>query len=264
MNLALVVRLALAPGLVGVATLAARRWGVAAGGWAASTPVVAGPVLLVIASDHGQAFGAQAAGSATLGLISLALFTTTYARTAGARLAWYICLPLGWAVFVATALLLSVIAVPPLVALVAAIIFFRLCRLALGPTGRTDAASRRLPGDIPLRMLAALAMVVTLSLVAGLLGARLSGLLAPFPIIGSVMAAFTHVTRGRGALEQYTDALLNGLPSFALFTAMVALTLRPLGVLDSFVAASALAAASHLLLIQRARPRPGVRPKIEA
>ena len=248
-NLAFALRLALAPGLVGLATVAARRWGVAAGGWAAATPVVAGPVLLVYVSDHGPVFGSQAAGAATLGLISLAVFTSVYARTALLGASWPVCLAAGWAAFAVITAALSLVSVPTVLALAAAMVGFGVCRLALGGGATLPGQGRRLPADIPVRMLAALALVITLSLVAGFLGSRISGLIAPFPIIGSVMAVFTHVTCGPGALQPYTDALLKGLPSFALFTATVALTLQPLGTLVAFTLATLVAVVSHAVLI---------------
>ena len=249
MNLALLLRLALAPALVAVATLAARRWGAAAGGWAAATPVVAGPVLLVFVIDHGRAFGSEAASSATLGLISLALFTVAYAQAGARGVPWLLCLPIGWSAFITATVAMSVVAVPTPVALVAAIAAFRALRAATGSGPGLESQGRRLPGDIGLRMLAALGMVVVLGLVAAMLGPRVSGLLAPFPIIGSVMAAFTHITHGREALRGYTVALLKGLPSFALFTATVALALVPLGTIAAFGLASLVAGASHAVLI---------------
>ncbi|MGI8609822.1 MAG: hypothetical protein ACR2MY_11435 [Candidatus Dormibacteria bacterium] len=260
MNIALLVRLVLAPALVAAATLAARRWGAAAAGWAAATPVVAGPVLLVFVIDHGPGFGAQAAGAATLGLVSLAVFTMVYARMALLGAPWPLCLPIGWASFVCTTALLSMVAVPPVVALVAAIAAFVLLRRLTGSPRPLQPEGRRPRGDIPLRMFAALVMVLALGLVAGRLGPRVSGLLAPFPIIGSVMAVFTHITRGREALQGYSLALVKGLPSFALFTATVALTVEGAGTPTAFLLASLLAAASHGILIfidtRATRPQP--------
>jgi hypothetical protein len=232
-----------------VATLAARRWGAAAAGWAAATPVVAGPVLLVFVLDHGRAFGSEAATSATLGLISLALFTVVYARAAAGGVPWLLCLPVGWATFIVATVAMSVVALPTPVALIAAVAAFRALRAVTGVGPVVESQERRLPGDLGLRMVAALTMVVVLGLVAAMLGARESGLLAPFPIIGSVMAAFTHITHGRDAMRGYTVALLKGLPSFALFTATVAVALVPLGTVAAFVLASLLSATSHAVLI---------------
>jgi len=246
---ALVLRLALAPTLVAIATLAARRWGPAAGGWVASLPVVAGPVLLVFIADHGPAFGAQAGASATLGLVSLAVFTTVYARVARSGRTWGVCLLTGWLSFLLTTAVLALVAVPAIYALAAALVAFQLCRVALGRVPAPAGTGRRLPADIPLRMLAALVMVIGLSVVSGPLGSRVSGLVAPFPIIGSVMAAFTHASRGREALQGYSATLLRGLPSLALFTAWVAFALQPLGLVPSFALGSLVAALSHAVLI---------------
>jgi hypothetical protein len=249
----MVLRLALAPVLVAAATLAARRWGAPAGGWVASLPVVAGPILLVLAADHGPAFGAQAATAATLGLVSLAAFTTVYALAAVRGAPWPICLVLGWGAFLATTGVLSLVPLPAAPAFLLALVVFRLCRLPLDERSPPALVARRLPADIPMRMGAALLMVVGLGAVSGILGPRLSGLLTPFPIIGSVMAAFTHITLGARAVPGYSSALLRGLPSFALFTALVGLSLVPLGPVSSFLSAAGLAVVSHGLLIAWSR-----------
>ncbi|MFN2463557.1 MAG: hypothetical protein ABR573_06610 [Candidatus Dormibacteria bacterium] len=249
MTAALLTRVILAPALVAIATLAARRWGPAAAGWAAATPVVAGPVLLVFVLDHGVAFGAQSAAAATLGLVSLAVFTVAYARLAMRGLGWYLCLPLGWAAFLAVTAILSLVSLPGPWAFLLAVAAFALLRSATGEPRTATAMGRSLPADIPLRMVAALLMVLTLGLIAGMLGPRLSGLLAPFPVIGSVMAAFTQITRGRDALQGYSLALLKGLPSFAMFTATVAITLQPWGTPAAFMLAALASAGSHAVLI---------------
>jgi hypothetical protein len=48
---------------------------------------------------------------------------------------------------------------------------------------------------------------LVLTAVSGSLGAHLSGLLAPFPIITSVLAVFTHAHSGSGQVLTYPEAL---------------------------------------------------------
>ena len=48
----LILKLSLAPGLVGAATLAGRRWGGTVSGWLVGFPVVAGPIKARLIRDH--------------------------------------------------------------------------------------------------------------------------------------------------------------------------------------------------------------------
>jgi hypothetical protein len=55
----LAAKILLAPTFVIAASLAARRYGARIGGLVGGLPVVAGPILLVFALDHGAAFAAS-------------------------------------------------------------------------------------------------------------------------------------------------------------------------------------------------------------
>jgi hypothetical protein len=249
--LALALKLVLAPALIGVATIAARRWGPAAAGWAASLPVVGGPLLLVIALEHSPEFTARAAAAATAGLVSLAVFGVTYVRFARADVPWWGSLPAGWVAFGVSTAAVWAVDVPVGIGVAAVIACSASLRRLLGPAHPTVPTRRRLPLDLPLRMTAGAAMVVALSAVSPALGPRLTGLLAPFPVIASVLAAFTHSVDGIGAVGRYADALVRGLPSFAAFTAAVAWLVRPEGTAIAFAVASLAALGSHVILITR-------------
>jgi hypothetical protein len=47
------LELIIAPGLVGVSTLASRRWGAQVGGLVSAFPAIVGPVLFIAAREHG-------------------------------------------------------------------------------------------------------------------------------------------------------------------------------------------------------------------
>ena len=123
----LLLKLLLVPGLVGAVTLAVRRWGPTVGGWLASLPVVAGPVLVFYAIEQGDAFAAEAAHSTLTGLIATAAFAVAYARCS-TRLPWYVSVVIGWTAFVAAVFALYGLQpalVPSLVSLVAATVLGR-------------------------------------------------------------------------------------------------------------------------------------------
>lgn len=246
----LALKLVLAPGLIALATLAARRWGPAAAGWAASLPVVGGPVLLVVAISHGPHFAATSATAATLGLVSLAVFGAAYAQLSS-RLPWWAALPCAWTAFAASTGGLWPVRLPPGIALLVALAGFALVRRLLGPEPASVPTRRRLPLDLPLRMTAGAVMVLALSAASAALGAHLTGLLTPFPVIASVLAAFTHAVDGSAAVRRYADALIRGLPSFALFTTSISVLAVPAGLAAAFVVGTVAAAVSHAVLISR-------------
>ncbi|WP_433044465.1 hypothetical protein [Dactylosporangium sp. CS-033363] len=111
----LLLKLSLAPLLVVASSLAGRRWGAQVSGVLVALPIVAGPILLITCLDHGPSFGARAAGSALLGLISLALFVAVFGRAAR-RLRWPSALGLAWAACLAADVVLARLTVPPLLA----------------------------------------------------------------------------------------------------------------------------------------------------
>lgn len=255
--LVIAVKLLLAPAFVVGATLTARRFGVLIGGIVGGLPVIAGPILLAFALDQGEAFAAGAAVGTLLGLISLTAFALVYARLAP-HATWPLCLLAGWTVFLAATAALSALDVAPLVALAAAFATFAVA-LRLLPAGAAPAASAPRPPawDLPARAASALALVVALTSAASALGPSLSGLLAPFPIIASILAAFTHAQQGAAAAQRILRGLVLGFFAFALFCFTVAETVEPLGIAASFgLAALVSLAVQALLLCVLAATRP--------
>lgn len=245
----LAVKLLLAPSFVVGASLAARRFGPRIGGLIAGLPVVAGPIVLVYALTHGRHFAAGAAAGTLLGLISLIAFVVVYARLAERR-SWLASMLAGWAAFVLATALFSLISLPAGAALALAALAIAAGLLALPRRSREPATKGSLPAwDLPLRAGCALVLVLTLTAVAGWLGSQLSGLLAPFPIIATVLAVFTHVQRGPDELVRLLRGLLSGFGAFALFFFALAVSLPALGTLASFSLATAVAVLTQGLLI---------------
>src|SRR5687767_7305786 len=191
----LLLKLLLVPGLVALVTLAVRRWGPAVGGWLAGLPVVAGPVLVFYALEQGNVFAAAAAHSTLTGLIATVAFAVAYAR-GSTRLAWYVCMPVGWSVF--AVVIVSLYALQPglvmsLVLLIAATIAGRRV-LGAPPRPGTVAYVGPVrpkadpPGDLPIRLVATAALVLTLTGLADRLGPTWSGLLNAFPVLTTIVA----------------------------------------------------------------------------
>lgn len=252
----LAVKVLLAPSFVVGASLAARRFGPRVGGLIGGLPVVAGPILLVYALAHGREFAAGAAAGTLLGLVSLIAFVVVYGRLAS-RLFWGASMLAGWLAFGAATVVFSAFS-PPLGVALGMVAVALLVGLGCLPRAGADAPldATPPPWDLPVRGACALALVVALTAVSGWLGPQLSGLLAPFPIITTVLATFTHAQRGSDELLRLLRGLLGGFGAFALFCFTLALSLHRLDTAAAFALATALALlmqAIVLLLIGGAR-----------
>jgi uncharacterized membrane protein (GlpM family) len=258
----LAAKILLAPAFVMGASLAARRYGARIGGLVGGLPVVAGPILLVFALSHGRVFAADAAAGTLLGIVSLLAFIVVYARLAG-RVRWGASLFLGWGAFFVMTGVLSLITVGADPALAVVLGSVALTLVVLPKVESERPSTVRLPfWDLPLRGLSALALVLALTALAGQLGAKLSGLLAPFPVIASVLAVFTHAQHGEQDLRRIMRGFVIGLVAYALFCFALAVSLESLGIAASFVLAAiaALATQAVALMITRRRLQPAAEP----
>jgi hypothetical protein len=253
----LAVKALLAPTFVVGASMTARRFGPWIGGVVGGLPVVAGPILLIYALIHGRGFAQHAAAGTLLGLLSLTAFVIIYGRLAS-RAGWIVCMLAGWAAFAVTTLMLDGVAVPTGVALVLACTGFVVGMLLLpGASGDDDPAASPPPAwDLPVRAGCALALVLVLTTASGQLGPQLSGLLAPFPVITTVLATFTHSQRGDAAVVRLLRGMLVGFGAFALFCFTLTTSLGTSTVATAFVLATVAALIAQALMIARAQPDP--------
>jgi hypothetical protein len=238
------LKAALAPVLIGGASLAGRRFGHHVGGWLIALPLTSGPVAFILATEQGTSFAAAAAVGMLAGTISQVGFALAYGWTArsGAARAFLA----GTAAFALATVVLAFLhwqaaATFALVVIVLGIGW----RVARRRTPEPAVEPRALPRwDIPVRMVAATSMVILITTLAPLLGAHLAGLLSPFPVFAAVLAVFTQHTHGRAAAVQSFDGLVFGLLTPAVSFLTLALALPPLG-LGAFVIATAAGLAAH-------------------
>ena len=237
------LKLVLTPLLVAAASLAGRRWGSAIGGWLVGIPFTSGPIAFFLALDHGPRFAATAAEGIMAGTASQAAFCLAYAWTA-LRTGWGASLVAATLAFAAATVLLDAITLPviPTFALMAAVLVIALAfmpRGARGPIERIDFPR----WDLPARMVVATTFVIVLTGVAPFLGARLAGLLSPFPLYATVLAVFAQRVEGSAPAIGVLRGLLLGLFAFAAFFCSLALLLAGQGIGLAFAAAAAVALA---------------------
>ncbi len=241
----LAAKILLAPLCVVAVSLAGRRWGVAVAGVLGGLPVVAGPILLVVTLLHGDGFGADAAAGTLLGLAALTAFVVVYGRlaTTAGPVSSVLC---GWTAFLIGVAVLSLIQLPPALSLILVATCFALGLRLLPPAPLSPLATTVPPWwDLPARALAALGLVLTLTAVSGALGPHLSGLLAPFPIITSVLAVFTHTHDGFAQVNILLRNFLFGFYGFAAFCFTLAIALPLLTTAAAFGIATAAALAAQ-------------------
>jgi len=179
------------------------------------------------------------------GAISQAAFCLAYAWTAHRR-AWPAAVGSGCVAFSVATLALTRVA-PALPAL-AVVVFATLAAAVRAMPRLADRGGVVTPPpawDLPARMIVATAFVVALTGLAGVLGPRLTGLLAPFPLYAAILTVFAHALDGATAAVSVLRGLLVGLVAFAAFFMVLAATLPAAGVLAAFAAALGVALVLH-------------------
>lgn len=237
------------PALILAASVAGRRWGAQVGGWLVGLPLTSAPVAFFLAEERGTGFAAGTAVGMLAGTVSQAAFALAYRHSA--QRGWRSAVLAGSLVFAATTFVLSFLHWPALATfgLVAATLSVA-CWLApwTSSTGKSAARTSVPRWDIPVRMLTATGVVLTITALAPVLGPYLAGLLSPFPVFGAVLTIFTHRTQGAGTASGVLAGLLVGLFAPAAFFLALAVALPAVGLL-AFAIATAAAIGVQLLTI---------------
>lgn len=255
----LLAKLLLAPACVAAASLAARRWGPRAGGLLGGLPVIGAPIILVLVLEHGRAFGAQSGAAALIGLLPTAVFAVVYGRLAG-RYGPVTCVLAGWTAFLAFVALLAAVDVPRGLALVIVFAaFWGAARLLPDLAGGDEVTVTPPSWDLPVRMTAAGALVLLISLLSSSLGPHVSGLLAPFPVLTAVLVGFTHRHYGPAPVEPMLRGFLLGYYGFAAFCFAVSLALTRMPTAAAFALALAAAPVAQLGVLALGEGRAPVR-----
>jgi hypothetical protein len=255
----LLVKLSLAPLLVVGSSLAGRRWGPDLSGLLVALPLVAGPILLITDLERGAHFAAHAAGASLLGLVALASFVVVFARASRPR-GWALAVASGWIAFLVVALALSTVAVPVVFGALLAAGAFALAPMLMPPDPHFEQASvGALPRwDLPARAIATALLVLTLTGAAAGLGPTLTGVLTPFPISTSVLAAFVLLQEGPLHANALLRGFLRGAFGFVAFCFLVAVLLVPAGTFVAFTVALSGALAAQLIALMLVRRQASV------
>jgi hypothetical protein len=246
MNTILLLKLFLVPLLIALVTLAGRRWGPAVAGWLSAFPVVAGPILWFIAMEQGEVFAAQAAVGTLSAVLGMLAFGLSYAWAA-TRFSWPPSLALAYIGYAAAVYLLDWWQ-----ATLPAAVFGVLLGLGLAPRlypvlPAAPQSAAKPPRDMLFRMGLGALLVLLVTQFAAKLGPGLSGVLAMFPVMGTVFVLFTHRSAGAAATIQLLRGMVLGFYSFSMFCAVLSWALSATSTGFAFLWATAAAAIVQLL-----------------
>lgn len=254
----LLAKLTLTPTLIGGISLAARRFGPRAGGALAGLPWTSSTLSIFLVLEHGTTFAKNAARGTESAVPAVVAFCIVYALAA--RAGWYMSLPAGILAFLAGIFIavkfwnpgIVVGFVVSLLALVLAVSSF--------PRGALRVGRPPPPAwDIPMRMVAATALVLLLTGFARLLGPDWTGALSPFPVFASVLGTFIHRHDGTDAARGFLWGVMMGLISFATFFLVVGTLLSADNVALTYLSAAAAAVGTSFAswaIWFRFRPKP--------
>ena len=244
----LALKLLITPAVVVAASLAGRRWGAAVGGWIVGLPLTSGPVAAFLVAERGPDFAAQASAGSIAGVVAQAAFCLGYAAAAASG--WPAGLVAGALGFAVCALALQAIQLAPgvlfVVSLVALAVTLRL--LPRGAPATQPVATPR--WELPARAVAVTALVVAVTALAGRLGARASGAIACFPVIGAAFGVFAQRAHGPRAGVAALRGMASALFAFAGFFLVLGFALTRADAVAAFALATVVA-----LLVQAATLR---------
>ncbi|OWY38291.1 hypothetical protein CEK28_13570 [Xenophilus sp. AP218F] len=248
----LLLKVLLVPALIWLIGLAAGKWGPAVAGALAGFPVITGSILLILALEQGDGFAQRAALAAALGAATNVVFGLAYSW-ACLRWRWLPCLALSLLAYAASVLLSRELGAHPWLGAWLALAFLPAAARGFpSPPADPAPAAGREPGLLP-RMLIGAALVLLITGASARLGPTLSGLLAVFPVLGSVLAVFSHQSGGRAAAIRLLRGMARGFYAFIAFCLCLALLLPRASLGLAFADALCLAAGVQLLALRRAR-----------
>jgi hypothetical protein len=215
----LILKLTIVPLFIFLITLAGRKWGSGIAGLLSAFPVVAGPIVMFIALEQGSAFATLTAVSAISAVACLLIFGVVYSR-ASIYWSWPLALLSALFAWLLVAVTLAVTSPGRGIASLIAIVSLAITPFLL-PRLKTTVPPPAKLHDLPWRMLVGALLTLLVTTLAAALGEVWSGILAVFPVIGLVLAVFTHNTLGPAQVAQVYRGMVKGLYSFSAFFLMM-------------------------------------------
>ncbi|MFJ6650538.1 hypothetical protein ACIQPS_33395 [Streptomyces sp. NPDC091290] len=253
----LLFRATLAPSLVLLVSVAARRLGPRAGGQLLGAPTTTGPFLALMCMTSGTGAAAQATHGSATGQLAVSVFTLAYGRLAPhLRPTLTLLSTLGCAAVAGV-----VGAWCPSIWLTAALVLaVILAGLMTWPAAEPAAQPEQLARarEILLRMLLAGATMLAAMAVSVRVGSFVGGVLSSLPVLLAVIGPSLHRSAGPTAAATMMRGALAGASGTMAFLLVLSTTLVPQGPRAAFLLALAamILPASMLRWLRPVRPSP--------
>jgi len=236
----LALKLTLVPLFLLVVSMSGKWWGPSIAGWLAGLPVVAGPILFILALAHGPLFGARAATLSLSAILASEAFNFGYAWTCRSR-PWPVALAAGLGAWFLSACGLSILPTSPLPAAAAALAAVCFGQSFLPRSPVVPAGGPLTRSELVGRMVAGAVLTLLVTSLSGWAGPAWSGLLAVFPLLGIVLSVSSHRVHGSAFVISLLRGMVLGRFSFAAFCLLLSFSLPHQAPLLAFAEAAALA-----------------------
>ncbi len=249
----LLLKVTITPSVIALATIVARRFGPAVGGWLIGLPFTNGPVALFLTLEHGTAFTGHVARGFVAGISGEVAFVLAYVGLVRRGHGWLPALLAGSTAYVAVGAALATASgsAPLLLAIAFAALLIGLRVVPDG--GAATCVSAR--WELPARMALATTLVVSVTAFASVIGPGLSGVATTFPLISSLLAVCVHRANGPAAAIAVYRGLLAGLFALMGFATTLILALSRLPLATAFALAVGLALSIQLASLPVVRRR---------
>jgi hypothetical protein len=210
--LTLGIKLFLAPIFIAFAYVVQRKYGPKVSGIFVAIPFIATPILLVIYCEQGVEFFHQAIIGTYAGQIGVLIYIFIYTHLAQKR-SWQVCFSIATLTFLLIAPVLSKYFTNFWIALTLWLAVWVILQRTAVPFDKSAVLPQSPKWDLPMRILSALGLIFIVTGFSQILGANLSGALAMYPVMTSIMSSFNHARFGANS----AIAFLNGLGTYLVF-----------------------------------------------
>jgi len=216
------LKLFLAPLFVWITSILQGKYGTRLSGLFISLPLTTGPFLLIIGIQEGRSFAKTAAHGVLVGQLSLIIFCFIYALAAG-KLGWQSSIGIATIAVWLSGYVFNLIKFSNL-GIVLTLFFLWAISIGLFPKHEKPQDKIVIPKwELPVRLVITVILILLLSETANILGSKVSGSLSTYPIIITVLGAFSHRRNGSKYLISTLHAIMQALPITS--SIMVLLTL---------------------------------------